>query len=253
MARDLRRIAWPLAAVPILLSCCAFNRAAVAPVPTMAQARRADGRAPTLIVFLPGRRSHLGDFERQGFFDMVRERGLDADLVEADLHLGYYANGTSSRRLWDDVVAPARAAGYERIWLVGISLGGSGAIGCAREHPDAIAGLVLLSPFLGPPGMLDRIRESGGLETWAPDPTAGPGSFKWFIEQNWVFLRQESAPGGRPRSLYLGYGLDEPMTPSLDLLAGRLPADRVIRIPGGHRWSTWRPLWAGILDRLDHE
>ena len=251
MARDIRRIAWPLAAVPVLLSSCAFNRAAVAPLPTMAQALRADGRASTLIVFLPGRRSHLGDFEREGFFDLARERGLEADLVEADLHLGYYANGSYSQRLWDDVVAPARAAGYRRIWLVGISLGGSGAIGFAREHPDAIAGLVLLSPFLGPPEMLDKIRAAGGLGTWSPDPSAGPGSFNWFIEQNWDFLRQQSAHAGRPKVIYLGYGLDEPMTPSLDLLAERLPADRVIRIPGGHRWNTWRGLWAGILNSID--
>ena len=69
---------------------------------------------------LPGRRSHFGIFEREGFFDMVRERGLDADLVETDLHLGYYVEGTYAARLWDDVVAPARAAGGRRIWLVGI-------------------------------------------------------------------------------------------------------------------------------------
>src|SRR5262245_32081901 len=161
MARDIRRIAWLLVSAPILLSSCAFNRAAVAPVPTRAQARAADGRASTLIVFLPGRRTHLGVFEREGFFDMVRERGIDADLVETDLHLGYYANGTSARRIGDDIVTPARAAGYRRVWLVGISLGGSGAVGFAREHPGAVDGLILLSPFLGPPEMLEKIRASG--------------------------------------------------------------------------------------------
>jgi pimeloyl-ACP methyl ester carboxylesterase len=251
MAHDIRRIAWLLVTVPLLLCACALNRPAVAPVPTMAQARRADGRASTLIVFLPGRRSQLGDFERNGFFDTARERGLDADLIETDLHLGYYENGTYARRLRDDVVAPARDAGYRRIWLVGISLGGSGAIGFAREHPEAVAGLVLLSPFLGPPEMLDQIRDSGGLEAWSPDPTADPGSFKWFIEQNWDFLKRETATAGRPPSLYLGYGRDEPMAPSLDLLAGRLPADRVFRVPGGHRWNTWRALWTEILSRPD--
>ena len=234
----------------MLLSGCAFNRAAVEPVPTMGMEAHAEGRASALIVFLPGRRSHLGDFEREGFFDMARERGLDADLVETDLHLGYYANGTYAQRLWDDVVAPARAAGYRRIWLVGISLGGSGAIGLAREHPGSIDGLVLLSPFLGPPEMLEKIRASGGLETWSPDPTAGPGSLKWFIEQNWVFLRQQGPTPGPP-SLYLGYGRDDPMAASLDLLAERLPADRVTRISGGHRWNTWRALWAGFLNRLE--
>ena len=223
------------------------------PVPTRAQAQRTDGRASTLIVFLPGRRSHLGDFERENFFAMVRERGIEADLVETDLHLGYYRDGTYAQRLWDDVIAPARSAGYQRIWLVGISLGGSGAIGFAREHPGSIAGLVLLSPFLGPPEMLEKIRAEGGLATWSPDPTAPPDSLKWFIEQNWDFLRRDGAAGDGRRILSLGYGRDEPMVPELDLLADSLPADRVIRVSGGHRWNTWRALWSGILDRLAAE
>jgi len=254
MSIDVRRIAWPLLfpLSTVLLCGCAHTRAAVVPLPSMAQPLHPDGHASTLIVFLPGRRSHLGDFEREGFFDMVRDRGLDADLVETDLHLGYYVDGTYAGRLWEDVVAPARDAGYRRVWLVGISLGGSGAVGFAREHPDAIAGLILLSPFLGPPEMLERIKSEGGLATWSPDPAAGPGTLKWFIEQNWDFLKREGA-GGRPPVLYLGYGEDEPMDPSLDLLAGSLPTGRVLRVPGGHRWNTWRTLWAEILKRLDTE
>src|SRR6185295_19412306 len=144
MSGNMRRIAWVLIAAPLLFGRCAFNRAAVAPLPTMAQAQRPGGHASNLIVFLPGRRSHLGDFESNKFFDMSRERGIDADLVETDLHLGYYTDGTYATRLWEDVVSPARDAGATRIWLVGISLGGAGAIGFAREHPDAIAGLILL-------------------------------------------------------------------------------------------------------------
>ncbi|HYV20640.1 MAG TPA: alpha/beta hydrolase [Verrucomicrobiae bacterium] len=252
MSGKMRRIAWVLIAAPLLFGRCAFNRAAVVPLPTMAQALRPGGPASNLIVFLPGRRSHLGDFESNRFFDMSRERGIDADLVETDLHLGYYTDGTYATRLWEDVVSPARDAGSTRIWLVGISLGGAGAIGFAREHPDAIAGLILLSPFLGPPEMLEGIRSQGGLATWSPDPTAAPGSLKWFIEQNWDFLRH-AGEGSRPPILYLGYGQDEPMVPSLDLLAGTLPADRVIRVPGGHRWNTWRTLWAEILSRLGSE
>ena len=238
-----------LVVVPTVLSCCAINRSALVPVPTIAYPNRSEGRAPALIVLLPGRHSRGGDFDRKRFVDMVRERGIDADLVEADLHLGYYRDGTSSTRLWDDIVAPARASGYERIWVVGISLGGSGAIGLAREHPEALTGVVLLSPFLGPPGMLETIQAAGGLHDWEPDPAAAPGSLKWFIEQNWDFLRMRGATdGGRP-ALYLGYGRDEPMSPSLDLLAEALPEGHVIRLPGEHRWSTWQALWGEMLSR----
>jgi pimeloyl-ACP methyl ester carboxylesterase len=238
-----------LVAIPILLSSCAINRKVVVPVATIAYPHRPEGRAPTLIVLLPGRRSHLGDFDHERFVGMAPERGIDADLIEADLHLGYYLGGSYSTRLWDDVVAPAQASGYERIWIVGISLGGSGAIGFAREHPGALAGVVLLSPYLGPPEMLETIRAAGGLQDWTPDPSVVAGSLKWFIEQNWDFLKKGSATdGGRP-TLYLGYGQDEPMDPSLDLLAAALPADHVFRVPGGHRWNTWQALWAEVLSR----
>jgi hypothetical protein len=108
---------------------------------------------------------------------------------------------------------------------------------------------VLLSPFLGPPEMLDAIRAAGGLNAWALDPSAAAGSFKWFIEQNWDFLRKESSTDGGPPTLYLGYGRDEPMDPSLDLLAASLPADHVFRVPGRHRWNTWQALWAEMLSR----
>jgi pimeloyl-ACP methyl ester carboxylesterase len=238
-----------LVAVAILLPHCAGNRPELVPVPTIAYPHRPVGRAPALIVLLPGRRSRSGDFDRERFVDMVRERGIDADLIEADLHVGYYQDGTYSTRLWDDIVVPARASGYERIWIVGISLGGSGAIGFAREHPEAITGVVLLSPYLGPPEMVATIRAAGGVREWRPDPSAATGSFQWFIEQNWDFLRKGGATDGGQPTLFLGYGRDEPMDPSFELLAESLPAGHVVRVPGGHRWNTWQALWKEMLSR----
>ena len=245
----LRLIAGLLPAIPALFSSCATPRATIVPVPTITYAKRPEGRAPTLVILLPGRKSRSGDFERERFIDMARERGADVDLIEVDLHPGYYWDGTYSRRLWEDVVAPARSSGYQRIWIVGISLGGSGAIGFAREHPGSVAGLVLLSPYLGPPEMAGRIRGAGSLEKWTPENSGAAGSFERFIEENWGFLKRLSATSGQSPALYLGYGRNEPMGPSIDLLAESLPADEVIRVPGGHRWNTWQALWEEILSR----
>jgi pimeloyl-ACP methyl ester carboxylesterase len=147
------------------------------------------------------------------------------------------------------VVGPARAAGYERIWIVGISLGGSGAITFARDHADAVAGLVLLSPWLGPPEVGETIRGAGGLAAWNPDSRVPTDPFESLVIGNWSFLKGVSAAGARAPALDLGYGLDEPMGPSLDVLAASLPSDHVVRVPGGHRWKTWRALWEDMLDR----
>lgn len=249
LPRRLRRFAGLLVAIPALFSCCALHKTASVPVTTIAYAKRPEGRAPTLVIFLPGKKSRSGDFDRRRFIGMAQARGVDADLIEADLHLGYYVEGTNSRRLWEDVVAPARASGYRRIWIVGISLGGSGALGFAREHPDGLAGLVLLSPYLGPPETAEKIRALGGLEKWTPETSGAAGSFDGFFEENWSFLKRAISAGGQSPALYLGYGLNEPMAPSLDLLAESLPASHVARVPGGHRWNTWQVLWAELLSR----
>lgn len=245
----LRRIAGLLLVIPALLSCCALYRPASVPVPTVVYAKRPEGQARTLVIFLPGKRSRMGDFDRERFIGIARERGLDADLLEADLHLGYYLEGTYAKRLWEDVVAPARASGDRRIWIVGISLGGSGALGFAREHPDCLAGLVLLSPYLGPPEMTEKIRALGGLEKWTPENAGAAGSFEEFFEGNWDFLKRLGSTGDKPPALYLGYGRNEKMAPSLDLLAESLPASHVARVPGGHRWKTWQALWVELLSR----
>ena len=61
----------------------------------------------------------------------LRARGFAADVWLADCALGYADNGTLFERLRDDVIAPAQRAGYPRIWLVGISLGGFASLGTA--------------------------------------------------------------------------------------------------------------------------
>src|SRR5215470_2620588 len=104
-----------LAALSVLLCGCASGRAVVVPIATVTHAARPAARASTLIVLLPGKSSHAGDFERNGFIERAREHAIDADFVEADLTLGYYEDGMAATRLWEDVVAPARAAGYERV------------------------------------------------------------------------------------------------------------------------------------------
>ena len=244
-----RWIAGLLVVVAALLTGCAFPRPASVPLPTLVYPKRPEERARTLVIFLPGKKSRSGDFDRERFIDMARERGVDADLMETDLHLEYYREGIATKRLWEDVVAPARASGYRRIWLVGISLGGSGALGFAREHPDSLAGLVLLSPYLGPPDVAESIRARGGLARWTPEKSDTVGSFEQFFEGIWGFLKRATEGGGRSPALFLGYGLNERMAPSLDLLAEALPADHVARVPGGHRWKTWQALWAELLSR----
>lgn len=102
--------------------------------PAPAPSRAADARSPTLIVFLPGAQEVPQDIVREGFVDQVRARGIDADVVVADAHLGYFYGGVFEQRLREDVVQPARAQGYRSVWLAG------GLANWRPERPPRAAG-----------------------------------------------------------------------------------------------------------------
>jgi len=47
-------------------------------------------------------------------------------------------------------------------------MGGLGALMYLRAHPEDIAGVCLISPFLGYPGIISEISAAGGLTAWIP-------------------------------------------------------------------------------------
>ena len=107
------------------------------------------GMAPVLVVMLPGAYSRPVEFVDEGFVDALRQGGMAADVVIADAHMGYVADRSIIRRVREDVVLPARQAGYRQVWLVGISLGGFAALGYAVQHGAEIDGVLALAPYLG--------------------------------------------------------------------------------------------------------
>src|SRR3989304_2971071 len=81
-----------------------------------------------LFVFLHGRGGSARDFEDNGFVQEIKKEGLPVDMVSVEAPLGYYANQSIVVRLKEDVIGPAKTGGYEHIWLVGVSMGGLGAM-----------------------------------------------------------------------------------------------------------------------------
>ena len=239
------RIAFALAVLS-LTGCSLFLRSTPTPIPTQTKRISPTGPASTLVVFLPGRGGSIADFERQGFLSTLKEAGVQADTLTVDAHLGYYINRTIIDRLWIDVLQPARQQGYQRIVLVGVSLGGVGALFCEREHPGAADALVLLSPYLGDDARLfKRIAAAGGPAAWAAGRDLYTGGVE---EQLWTFLgqRSETLPPtwllcGRRDSLGQGHRL----------LATLLPATKVASIEGAHDWPTWQALWRTVCFKTD--
>ena len=198
-----------------------------------------------LLVMLPGATHKPHDFARQGFVAALRKRNLPVDTVAVDAHLGYYLERDLTARLTEDVVAPARARGYARIWLLGISLGGMGALTYARAHPEAIAGVVVLAPFLGVQGTIDEIVRAGGIDRWDPgaiDPQDDERSLL-------AWLKGYEAGDPALPQIHLGYGTGDRFVAASAILADRLPPARIVAIAGGHDWKTWGALWEQLLDR----
>jgi pimeloyl-ACP methyl ester carboxylesterase len=229
------------AALLALTGCSLFLRATPAPIPTQASPASPAGRAPALVVFLPGRGDRLADFEREGMVATLREAGVQADTVVVDAHLGYYLKQTVVERLRTDVLLPARRQGYRRIVLVGVSLGGLGSVLTERDHPGSVDALVLLAPYLGEKKkFFERIAAAGGPAAWAKgrDPRAG-----FIEEQVWTFLGSKTS--ALPPTWLLS-GTEDPYARGHRLFATLLPANRVTTIPGAHEWPVWRALWRDV-------
>ena len=217
-------------------------------------------RDKLLLVFLPGRGTTGQDFVRQNFLSTLDHSdpsgsnslpcgighfpSTPLDAVTVDLTFPYYEQRTATRRLHDDIIAPARAAGYRRIWLVGVSMGGLGAIFYDHDYPGEISGIVAIAPFLGEKNIIAEIEDAGGLDRWQPRVPLADDDFQ---RRLWLAIRASryGQPGHLP--LVLGYGNGDRFTYGHRLLAANLPPDQVFRTFGFHNWATWHHLWEQIL------
>lgn len=136
-----------LALTPLALSGCYFSRSPMRPMPAL-YAQAGAQRSPCLVIMMQGILDGPDAFlEHDAVRDLRAVSQCDAVMVDANFR--YYFGARIADALYEDVLHPALARGYEEIWLVGVSLGGLGAVLLAREHPEDITGIVLLSPFLG--------------------------------------------------------------------------------------------------------
>ena len=203
-------------------------------------------RQQTLLVFLPGLRDSAAVFADEGFVAAARAKGIEADMIGVEAHLGYYVEKKFLQRMKQDVIDPAKRQGYRQIWLVGISLGGFGALWYDVENPGDLTGIVALAPYLGEPEVIGEVGQGGGLAAWHP---AAHGDID---DQNkiWRGLKEYETGGKNRQRLYLGYGQDDKFAEADGLLAAVLPPDQVFTGTGGHDWPTWRNLWERILPKL---
>jgi pimeloyl-ACP methyl ester carboxylesterase len=203
------------------------------------------GAGRILLIMLPGAKVQPQELLQHGFVRELRARNLPVDVVVVEAHLGHYLDRSLNGHLTADIITPARARNYRRIWLMGISLGGMGALSYAREHPAGIDGVVLLAPFLATRGVMAEVTRAGGWAGWQPGELHAGDDERALLA--WLKAYRPATPG-LPQ-LRLGYGTGDRFVAASELLAERLPPADVVAIAGGHDWTTWINLWQRLLDR----
>ncbi len=226
----------------VCLSACLATPPTQIPIPSI-ETRKLP-RNDTLVIMLPGRGDRAETFIEHEFQLEGRHRGFDTIAVDA--HFGYYKTRSLLPRLHEDIVLPAKAAGYKRIWLLGVSMGGFGSLLYAAEYPDNVDGIILLAPYLGDRKLAESIKKGGGLAAW---PGEADG-YKDYEVKIWAWLKNATeSQTGTP--VVIGYGEADRSARSHAVLADALQASRVYTRNGGHEWVTWRPLWKQIANDLE--
>jgi len=185
-----------------------------------------------LLVLVPGAYFRPGDFAAHGFL-----KGLEIETVEAELPPSLYLEGDPAAWLQQNILAPARARGVDRIWLLGISLGALGALLAFQSDPADIAGMILLAPFLGTRGLIAEVAGAGGLAAWRPGEIAPADRERRMLAR----LKSETPP-----RLILGCGTEDRYADATRLLAAHAGTG-IVTTEGGHDWPSWERLWSQIL------
>jgi pimeloyl-ACP methyl ester carboxylesterase len=185
-------------------------------------------------------------FQVEGFVEAVQSRQLPYDMVAPNAHMGYYQERTLVQRLRTDVILPAKANGYQKIWIVGVSMGGLGALLYLKEHPEDVAGVVALGPYLGNDEILDEIQAAGGVRRWHPgryDPNKQWQRMLW----DWLKHYPNAAPNCPP--IIMGLATKDIYLKGHRLMADTLPNDQVFQTVGKHRFKSFKVIWDKVLEQ----
>ena len=198
-----------------------------------------------LLVMLPGAGFAPDDYQTHGFLDAVDRPGWSVRPVVAPVPEQRALEPGLATWLHETCIAPAMREPFDQLWLLGISLGGMGALRSLRANLAPISGLILISPFLGTRGTIAEVTRAGGLERWTPGP-AGPDDIEIGL-LTWLKTRPLAAPAAP--TIHLACGTADRFAAASRLLADQIPPAHVHFAEGGHDWPCWTRLWHDLLDR----
>lgn len=226
---------------------CVVPMAAPTPLRSIEYANPS-GPARCLFVLLPGMGDRAEAFEKRGFVDELRAHSLSADIRATDATFGYYMRGTFLDRLAADVIAPAKARGYQEIWIAGPSMGGFGSLFYTHARTADISGVLAIAPFLGDRDVIEEITAAGGLKNWKPPAAVAQMDRDNYQREMWRWLQAVTQGRETAPPIYLGYGDADKLGPADSLLRAELPPSHVFMTNGAHEWGAWRRVLKSFLE-----
>ena len=224
-----------------LSGCALFLPETVVPLKT-AEQQLGTEQSDTLVIFLPGMGDSDESFFQNGFVDALKRHNKPVDVIAANTHFGYYKERNFDMRLKVDVIEPAKAKGYKKIWLVGISLGGFGSLVYTLNYPDDVDGMIIMAPYLGDKKLIKSIAKYPTLAGWAEDNRDIDDDVAQGL---WLPLADTDCLSNKP--IYLAVGEGDKFIEANELLASRCSNIKASKSAGGHNWKAWRTLWEAML------
>jgi pimeloyl-ACP methyl ester carboxylesterase len=239
-----------LLAAPQILTGCVNLLPAPEPMRSIEYAA-ASQPAKCLFVLLPGRGDRAETFEQRGFVDILRKSGRSIDIRAADATFGYYIKGAMLERFAADVMASAKARGYQEIWLAGPSMGGFGSLFYSRAHAAEITGVLAIAPFLGDRTLIEEITRAGGLEHWRAPARVDEMNADNYQREMWRWLQAATQGKEAAPLIFAGYGTADKLRAADSLLTAELPPSRVFLTDGKHEWPAWQRVLQAFLASPD--
>lgn len=221
------------------------------PIPEILVQGKSGGGARALAIVLPGRADNADVLRERGVAEAIQAGWPEADVLLTGTTLAYYLDGQMPQRVHARFIASARERGYEKVILMGASMGGMGALLVDEAYPDAVDHLVLMAPYLGRKRVFREVSEAGGVLAWEPGPKpedVDRGNFD--RELLWRRIQQIAVDPENQARVWLAYGREDRLARLMPLLAPALDPDQVLERPGGHKWVVWNAAATEIFAAL---